>query len=316
MPPFALVGLGASRSAWTLATLVALLLGAGTAGASVQPPGVVDLSVEPGVAGASGYTLAGRLVVSVPSVAPNPQVARIVVRLEARDGTATITPATVTHERPAIATALATDLEVAVPFGEVEVVAIAEAFADDGRKLWGRADSVFILAGPSEARIGSSSISELVRQELTERRARGAMTQSEFEASTRALITNRPRLPGSASFAAPAVPRPRAGLVATTTVQGTCRYVVRDGTIDDGPFRPIANATVRFLDQIAGRRRQHRRDDHRCGRHYSATVPGTRDGNAVNLAVLALVRAVNGTEVAAVGPAGQRDTVYGVSATR
>ncbi len=120
-------------------------------------------------------------------------------------------------------------------------------------------------------------------------------------------------MPGSASFAAPAVPRPRAGLVATTTVQGTCRYVVRDGTIDDGPFRPIANATVRFLDQTPDGDVNIGETTTDAAGHYSATVPGTRDGNAVNLAVLALTfRAVNGTEVAAVGPAGQRDNVYGV----
>ncbi len=297
----------------SLVLLVAALLIATATHANVEPP--VDLALDVAAKGAraGGYAFDGRLSLSLPDVPPNDEVTRVVVRFEARGGTATITPDRVTFDRPALATALGAVVDVVAARGGVEVAALASAYDADGNKLWGRADSVFILTDGGEPRIGRSSVQDLVRDDLAERFARGAVTQAEVDAANAALLLGEP---GTAS-PAPASRGGRSGgargLVATTTVRGNCTYVLRDGTTAAGPYRPIPNAFVQFVDHAPGGNvvvGPFAATD--ANGNYEASVPGMRqDGSAVELTVEVFTfRSVSGTVVAAVGPANQRSSVY------
>ena len=294
------------RTLW----LLAAALIATPAAASVVPPLEVELTLgQPAPAG-DGYELAGTVVAAVPIAADSEDVASLRIYLVVKNGAARVAPEEIVVDAPPIGAPVRRDVSVHVAaLTEVEVTAYAETYDAAGNKMWGRADSAFVLASGDQARVGKSSADDLLREQVHAAIARGAMSANDAAATETALLHGLRPLPGTATVAAPAEVAVTPAVVATTDVSGNAKYVVRNGTTAAGPYRNIVGALVQFVDRAPG-------GDVVIGStvttdasgNYSAfAVPGQRgDSSAVNLVVQVFAYSTP----AKVGPAGQRTNIY------
>jgi hypothetical protein len=278
--------------------------------ATVFPPLFVDLDLKEGNSVADGYDLDGEVSVVLPGGA-SAGASFVVVRLAVQGDGATVDPTSLSFDSPPTDTAMRQSVRGHVgTFGEAEVTAFAESYDAQGEKLWGRADSVFILALPQGTRIGKSSLFDLKREQLADDLAAGRIASEEFERGMSALLADRIPEVGTlrvlAPRSAPALVVP--AVVHLSVVSGNVRYVVSGGTTAAGPYRAIVGATVEFVDRTPA-------GDVAIGPvlhsdahgHYSAAMPGQRsDGTAVNL----VVRVLSDSIPASVGPSGQRALVW------
>src|SRR5262249_29046315 len=145
---------GMMRTLW----LLAAALIATPAAANVVPPLEVELTLgQPAPAG-DGYDLAGTVVAAVPVAADSQGGASLAIRLVGRNGAARVAPEEIVTDAPPIGSPVRRDVSVHVAaLTEVELTAYAETYDAAGNKMWGRADSAFVLASGAEARVGKSS---------------------------------------------------------------------------------------------------------------------------------------------------------------
>lgn len=304
------------RGAWFTASALLLLGLWPTRGAvgSVVPPLLIELRLGFATPVADGNDFVGTVHVRLPATPSAPAADRLVVRLDARGGTSLVGASVFVFDQPPVETELVRPIRVHLPKDEDgEVVAVAETFDAAGAKLWGRADSAFVLAGPGGVHVGTSSTYELAREDLTRQLASGRITRRAFDDATAALLSGARPATAVRGVARSVQPTPRA-VVETTIANGVARYLVRGGATDAGPYRPIVGATVTFAD------RQSSGDapltsvpanvvTDANGR-YGAMVPGKRaDGTAVSLVVAVWAQSA----VTTVGAIGQPQSPWGMS---
>ena len=97
----------------------------------------------------------------------------------------------------------------------------AAAFDARGRRLWGAADTLFLLHAEGERLRGRSSLFELQREKLARDRAAGRLDPAAYRLRLHDLLGGS-RTPAPRAGAAAAV-------VAATTVSGSVRYTQRVG---------------------------------------------------------------------------------------
>lgn len=286
--------------------------------ADVSPPleVAIEAASEP-AGGDGGFEL--RLSVTVPQLATNPE-ASVKLTLTASGSVRVLGQSQWLIEsfepgRPQDVTAAA----AVEGYGDGSVRLQAESFDANGRRLWGKADELFVLQTPGDFLAGKSSAFELKREKLRRDLSRRHLTAAEYEEEVQHLIEGRELRFEAAMHGAPTkkktaeAPAPRA-VVANVTVSGTAKYTHRTAAntyAAAADARPVVGAIVRFFDRDGATDTALNSTPATvttdAAGHYSATVPGTRtDGvTAVNLVVGLLSQ----SDSALIGPRG-RTNVY------